>query len=310
MTSKRRTPRQLGHFEGGSRSGALDIESTSSAATVLGLPTPSRTDKMDVSRSALRNNGMLPTPAKTPQRATEPVRRTSKRRKVSVKGEEDQEMTDIGSRKDGLVYIFRGKRVFRRFSDAVDVDEDVSNTAPIGESSETEIDVNDLPNHQGPLTRSSVVPRLLFATEEQKKEKEARLKAAEEEEADTDIELPIMASSSSRRRTGNRTDALMESTPSEQVDCDITTPKAPRFAPYSPPTTGRATRSQKLELSDPPTESDDDRPTTPTHKLTASKRVSPFMGWQRTKGEAATSTKKRQATSLPQSSTGKKARRV
>jgi hypothetical protein len=204
----------------------------------------------------------------------------------------------------------RGKRVFRRFSDAVDVDEDVSNTAPIGESSETEIDVNDLPNHQGPLTRSSVVPRLLFATEEQKREKEARLKAAEEEEADTDIELPIVASSSSRRRTGNRTDAFMESTPSEQVDCDISTPTAPRFAPYSPPTTGRATRSQKLELNESPTESDDDRPTTPTHKLTASKRVSPFMGWQRTKGEAATNTKKRQAGSLPQASTGKKARRV
>jgi hypothetical protein len=169
-------------------SGTLDFESTSSAATALGLPTPSRTDKMELPRSALRNNGMLPTPSKTPQRTVTPnsalkgvarnifptrggkdneimptprkkgskkysgftinsfaaeeedtpiaiytdshdripspdVRdenpfhgegsdatvppaiRASKRRKVTVKDEGDQDLEELGSREDGLVYV-------------------------------------------------------------------------------------------------------------------------------------------------------------------------------------------------------------
>jgi hypothetical protein len=201
--------------------------------------------------------------------------------------------------------------VLRKFSDLVDIDDGVPDTVPIEEFLDTEIDRNDVPNHRGPLTRSSVRPRLLFPSARQVKEKEMRLKAAEEEEADTDIELPIVAPSSSRDRTSKHTEApFMKSTPTGQMDGDIATPKAPRFAPHSPPTTGRATRSQKVDLTSSPTGSDDDRPTTPTHNRSASAKISPFMGWQRVKGETATNTKKRQGTSLPRSPTGKKARRV
>jgi hypothetical protein len=183
--SKKRIPRSSTQYREGKASGALDYDPATSA---LGLPTPSRTDKMEVPRSNLRNNGMLPTPVKTPQSArvtnlavkgvarnifptrggnideimpsprkkgnkkysgftinsfgaeeedssiaiytdshdrvpspdtkeenpfygdsskapVEPALRTSKRRKVSVKGEGDQDLEDVRSREDGLVYV-------------------------------------------------------------------------------------------------------------------------------------------------------------------------------------------------------------
>ena len=201
--------------------------------------------------------------------------------------------------------------MFRKFSESNDIDEDVEDALSIEQHSETEQDDNDLPNHEGPLTRSAVKPRLLFPSARQMKEKEMRARAVEEEEADTDIELPVATSSSSRSSArANPQLGPMKSTPGEQMDCDIATPKAPRFAPCSPPTTGRTTRSQKLELKTPSSESDDDRPATPTDTLKGSKKVSPFMGWQRTKIEATTSTRKRPGVSMPRSPTGKKHRRV
>jgi hypothetical protein len=55
---------------GGRRvSGALDHQSTAEAASALGLHPPRNASKMEAQRSALRN-GMLPTPAKTPQKHT------------------------------------------------------------------------------------------------------------------------------------------------------------------------------------------------------------------------------------------------
>jgi hypothetical protein len=192
--------------------------------------------------------------------------------------------------------------VFRKFSDSLDIDEGVPDEE---EFSEAELGFSDLPNHQGPLTRSSVRPRLLFPSAHQIKEKEMRLLAAEEEEADTDIEIPVVASNKSRGYT-----AFKKSTPAAQMDDDIATPKAPRFAPRSPPTTGRATRSQKIDVSSTPDVSDDDGLATPSHNRTGSAKVSPFMGWQRTKSETAPNTKKRRASSLPRSPTGKRTRRI
>lgn len=56
---------------GGRRvSGALNDDNTASAASALGIPTPYSQSKMDSQRSTAvsRNNGMLPTPAKTPKK--------------------------------------------------------------------------------------------------------------------------------------------------------------------------------------------------------------------------------------------------
>lgn len=171
---------------GGRRiSGALNAEGTASAASALGLPKP----RMEVHRAttAVRNNGMLPTPDKTPKKAPtevdpairsvarnifrtetvdelmpsskrsgrkkykgftldsfeaedegqsisiftdshdrvpevdnsmdnpfygqgslvepEPIKHASKRRKISIPGEEDQTIEEAEQRDDGFVYV-------------------------------------------------------------------------------------------------------------------------------------------------------------------------------------------------------------
>jgi len=107
------------------------------------------------------------------------------------------------------------------------------------------------------------------------KAKEMRSQATEdEEEAVTDIEDPGV------------------STPTYHIDEIVSTPKAPRFAPASPPTTARTTRSKKLEMSSSPAglPSDDE------HVHSSSRNSSPFLGWRRVKSTSGGS--KREGESL------------
>jgi hypothetical protein len=174
-------------------------------------------------------------------------------------------------RSNGLL-CSRGRQIFRKF-----VDEDETDGYGT-DSSEARIDAQlaaDLPtNLRGPLTRSSVKPRLLFPTPSQIKAKEMRSQATEdEEEAITDIEElnPL-------------------STPNGQMNGFATTPKAPKFAPASPPTTARITRSKQLDMAGSP----------PPAELSRERSHSPFVGW--------TSGKKRGGDSLKKQGRGKKAR--
>ncbi|CEI40666.1 hypothetical protein FVEN_g1562 [Fusarium venenatum] len=171
------------------------------------------------------------------------------KRKVKVPGEGVKTVDELADRKDGMVYTFRGKRFFRKFTEHETEDLDERQTAE--EDPEAHI-------HR-PLTRASIKPRLLFQdvkTKEQVEEEEA-VTDVEEEEAMTDVEendeeLACPATPSVKER---------ESTP------------APQFAPASPPSTRRVTRSaNKLTESAPVVK----RP---------SKR-SPFDSWRRTKESA------------------------
>ncbi|KAL5315532.1 hypothetical protein ACEPPN_016400 [Leptodophora sp. 'Broadleaf-Isolate-01'] len=372
--SKKRTPRNSLSSGGRRVSGALTFDSMTSAAASLGLPTPTTTRKTNVeSSSALRNNGMLPTPAKTPnERPTqiapavrsiarnlfpvrsgsdeevmpslkkkgrkykgftldsfeadedttpiqiftdshdrvpevdlspenpfygessrsipEPTKRSSKRRKVTVPGEGEHTVEELEQREDGLVYVFRGKKVFRKFGDG---DDEMKETSSLIDESESEDEVEGdsslTRNLRRPLTRSSIKPRLLFPTAEQSRARETRSHNTEDEEADTDIEEPMGG----------------VSTPFDQIDEFAATPKAPRYGPVTPPTTTRATRSKKVEVySSPagPTSDEESASTSPMlrNHRTASTKVSPFDQWQRVKPAKASPTKgkKREGESL------------
>jgi hypothetical protein len=112
-----------------------------------------------------------------------------------------------------------------------------------------------------PLTRSSIKPRLLFPTPQQIKAKETRSQVTEdEEEAVTDIEDP--------------------STPMDHDEM-VTTPKASRFAPASPPTTARVTRSKDVIMSSPAGPASDDEVAPPLAPRGG--KLSPFDGWSQTK---------------------------
>lgn len=384
--SKKRTPRNSQSTGGRRVSGALTFDSMSSAAASLGLPTPTTTRTTSrktnaESSSALRNNGMLPTPAKTPnERPTqvapavrsiarnlfpvrsgsdeeimpslkkkgrkykgftldsfeaeedstpiqiftdshdrvpevdlspenpfygessrsipEPTKRSSKRRKVTVPGEGEHTVDELEQREDGLVYVFRGKKVFRKFGDSEDGPQGSQSLAEDSESEEVEDDETLTSTLRRPLTRSSIKPRLLFPTAEQSRAREAKSHNTEDEEADTDIEEPM--------------DGV--STPYDQVNEVAATPKAPRFGPVTPPTTARATRSKKVELcSSPagPTSDEEYECTSPMirNRRTASAKVSPFDQWQRVKPvKSSPKGKKREGEAMTRGSGDKKLR--
>lgn len=128
----------------------------------------------------------------------------------------------------------RGKKVFRKFSDI--------------ESA----------------SRFTVQPRLLFPSAKGSNENEP---IHTDEEAETDIE-----EQHAKKQTAERDDDV--ETPAEAIEKTVDTPKAPRFAPASPPSTSRATRSKKIVA---------DEPTPIKIKGKRSGPRSPFDGWRRTK---------------------------
>ncbi|KAL8782507.1 MAG: hypothetical protein Q9213_005310 [Squamulea squamosa] len=162
------------------------------------------------------------------------------------------------SHEEGMVYVFRGKKIYRRFTPDPE--------HPNQSSEETEVEGSTSPRLR-PLTRSSVKPRLLFPTEKQRRERELA-----EEEALTEIE-----------------DA-------EHKNKKPVTPIKQSFAaPATPPTTGHATRSAtkhaalnghdgSIPFGLPEIESEG---LVEDNGRRTRKKTSPFDKWQRAKAGSA-----------------------
>ncbi|KAL9018271.1 MAG: hypothetical protein Q9185_004437 [Variospora sp. 1 TL-2023] len=161
---------------------------------------------------------------------------------------------DVFNRGEGMVYVFRGKKIFRPFAP----DPDHPNLS----SDETEIEDSISPPPR-PFTRSSVKPRLLFPTEKQRRER-----VLAEEEALTDIE---------------------DHDHQQQAQEKPITPTKQSFnAPATPPTTGHATRSATRKAAVNGWNSPFGPPEVIAKETTSAewrprKKTSPFDGWQRTK---------------------------
>ena len=183
----------------------------------------------------------------------------------------------------------RGKKIFRKF-DNYGVNNDHQDEVSPNEL-DAELDTTVTARLRGPLTRSAIKPRLLFPTAEQIVAKQHRsMVTNDEEEAATDI------------------DELFDevSSPTEQDDDFLSTPKAPRYAPVSQAITTRATRSAKkaegTRFVDPT------MPNTPTPEEGGSGSVtgvkvrhgktSPFSEWRRIKGGTHRSGKKREGEAM------------
>lgn len=188
-------------------------------------------------------------------------RRQSKRQVVSIPGERSAPVDDALHRDDGILYVFRGKKVFRKFKDV----------APATEEEDVEQNTEEGPpvdvRRQGPLTRSSLKPRLLFPSKTTPQVNTCELA---DEEAPTDIEDDIAIEAHGSHQT-----------PADLVDISPATPKAPKFAPVSPPATSRATRSTSRAASNG----------TPMKPSGGGKR-SPFDGWRRVKGGSGSGQKR------------------
>ena len=157
-----------------------------------------------------------------------------------------------------LMSISRGKKMYRKFpEDSKSEREDTPTADDRNPVAHADSEVANL----RPLTRSSIKPRLLFPTPQQRAERTAA--AIAEEEAPTDVEDHTMTQ------------------PEE-----IVTPVKKSFAPATPPTTGHATRSttkKAREATLSPSDMDDGTMEMPVDKR---KKISPFDGWARTKAGA------------------------
>ena len=216
----------------------------------------------------------------------DPIRRRSKRKTVVVPGEGPSTVDEAMNREDGLVYVFRGKKIFRKFADRDDEDEDLPDDAGEGASG-----VRGRRN----MTRSSIKPRLLFPPAPKAK-KPLGSDVEDEEEAETDIEDHV--------RSKDQQDE-QPITPAENIkDKAPATPSAPRFAPFSPPTTtSRTTRSAQKQV--------DQLSAKPQPSIRKTRR-SPFDSWQRVKSAPDSSvppkSNKRAADPLPSAVNAKRPR--
>ncbi|SLM37199.1 hypothetical protein LPUS_06929 [Lasallia pustulata] len=198
-----------------------------------------------------------------------PASRASKRRKVGTGINVDKEMEQAFKREDGMVYVFRGKKIFRKFDDHREDEEADVNFFGSDEWHDSEIDGESSPPLR-PFTRSSIKPRLLFPTEEQRRAREAQAKIAAEE-AITDIEEHHLIDSEMTDLAGDT---------EEEV---AVTPVKPTFILASPPTSGRTTRAaaKKAALDSSPLVPEPvELPNSVVQKV---KKRSPFDMWQRTK---------------------------
>ncbi|KAL8673888.1 MAG: hypothetical protein Q9168_001708 [Polycauliona sp. 1 TL-2023] len=197
--------------------------------------------------------------------APEPTKISGRRnRKSQVKTNPDIE--EAFKHEEGMVYVFRGKKMYRRFTPDPD--------NPNQSSEETEIGGLTSPRPTR-LTRSSVKPRLLFPTEKQRRERELA-----EEEALTEIEDDHPVGKKNEKK------------PITPVKQSFTA------GPATPPTTGHhatrsATKQQAAMHSDgyspfgsfsvPEVSAIEGLQSSSGERRLRKKTTSPFDAWQRTK---------------------------
>ncbi|KAK4547764.1 hypothetical protein LTR36_000722 [Oleoguttula mirabilis] len=187
---------------------------------------------------------------------------------------EEQEMEEAAQREEGVVYVFRGKKVFRRFSDPREERASSAGTEISDVPGQRTLRRQAGPAAQRPLTRSAIKPRLLFPSEEQLLERDQGLDDVDEE-AVTDIEMPNASSPVKQKGKAH----------------DLQTPTRHRFKPATPPRTSRATRSMDKNASpvqQTPIYEDEPEPMSvgADERFPAQsnrKPHSPFDTWQRTK---------------------------
>ncbi|KAI5866372.1 hypothetical protein GGS23DRAFT_556798 [Durotheca rogersii] len=218
--------------------------------------------------------------------ASEPSKKRGRQMQITIPGEGKQTIEEAVRRSDGIVSVFRGKKFFRKFASSDDVD---STSQPDIEVEDEDVEVM---SGASPFTRSSIKPRLLFPSKQ--KGKETVKTTPEDEEAETDIE---------DRAPANIQDEETDTpvTPTGRNSAKPGTPEAPRFAPASPPTTTRTTRSgDKARVEESPVKK----------AAAAAKPRSPFDGWRRSKSRAASRSLKREGEALPGSNEASKRQRA
>jgi hypothetical protein len=138
-----------------------------------------------------------------------------KPRKVDARTEK---MNEAASRDEGIVYLFRGRKMFRKFHDGpssnVSHDSEDDHDLPVDEKL---LRRQVGPEARRPLTRSSVKPRLLFQ-EEIKERNRNNGQDEDDEEAETEIEAHVATPSRRKGKAGvHLPQPALETTPPPTV---------------------------------------------------------------------------------------------
>ncbi|PLN79872.1 hypothetical protein BDW42DRAFT_172014 [Aspergillus taichungensis] len=210
-----------------------------------------------------------------------PTTRSSRRRDG---GKRDKEVDEAIDREDGMVYVFRGKKTFRKFheepqSEEEDEDDDLGLLA----SRPDLIDSSVVANIR-PLTRSSIKPRVLFPRKA-KNRMPPTTQDDHEEEAATDIEDHAVATDNENADTSDHVADMdmPQRAETPTMDSAVETPESPGATIRSLRPRGKR---DILESGETPT------------ATAGKKRGSPFDGWLRKKptpAVAASKAKKRDA---------------
>lgn len=171
------------------------------------------------------------------------------------------QLYDHNSATGAKLSFSRGKKIFRKFVDDTD------------DWDESEITADNTSSRARPFTRSSIKPRLLFPTEEQRQMRNASADYVDEE-ATTEVEEQDEVVDSEMTDVEASTDKEVLITPVKET-----------AEPASPPASGRATRGSTRKVSAP--EPVEYLPTNTTRM----KKASPFDSWQRSKAGRETKRK-------------------
>ncbi|GBF60725.1 hypothetical protein TMEN_3180 [Trichophyton mentagrophytes] len=212
-----------------------------------------------------------------------------KRRKLDESSRKRDKNVDKAIRRDdGLLYVFRGKKVFRKFKPDVEEEEDDDDDLGLL-ASRSELTSESIPRIR-PLTRSSIKPRVLFpearaapvTREKEEPSTPSTIVEAEEEQGEEPDEEPVEGptETADQPATAHAENESPENpiTPEGQIIQTDT--------PSSPLASGRSLRSHGPKAGSGPEHCDPDTPT--------AKRISPFDRWRRGKSHSTpTKTKKR-----------------
>lgn len=202
-----------------------------------------------------------PTPANPPPVPSKRSKAVESKQVKELK--RDKEVDDAVKREDGMFYVFRGKRMFRKFADPVESDgEDDDDDLGLLASRPDLID-SSLTSRIRPLTRSSIKPRVLFPSAKDNGPQQGPANQVDEEAA-TDIE----------DHTKDTDDAADQATDVETQQRSTTPPPKADEAIPSP---GRSLRPRAKR------EDATHHEATPATSEPKRKRVSPFDGWLRKK---------------------------
>jgi hypothetical protein len=108
-----------------------------------------------------------------------------------------EQMNAAADRDEGIVYLFRGRKIFRKFHDAAQSDGSEGDAMPLEERMVRRQVGTEA--HR-PLTRSSIKPRLLFQ-EEIKERNRRNGQDEDDEEAETEIEAHVQTPSKRKAKT-------------------------------------------------------------------------------------------------------------